>query len=101
MIQDETKDGPPRELWLTWQLFVVFWGLDNWPVILSSSEIPVLGAIIGMFGMGAWFEWVVTHVVLLSAVVLGWVVGLKSVYGEYTPERLLVGRKRGGGGKEK
>lgn len=79
----------------------MFWGLDNWPVILCCSKVSVLGRIIGLFGMNAWFEWVVTHVVLLLAVVLGWVVGLKSVYRDYTPERLLLSRKRGVGGKEK
>lgn len=94
VIEQETKTGPPKEWWLTWQLFVIFWGLDNWPVLLSSGDIPILGGTLERLGLNGWFEWGVSHVVLWAAALLGWVLGLKSVYEEYTPERLLRGRKR-------
>ncbi|KAE8448327.1 hypothetical protein EG329_009571 [Mollisiaceae sp. DMI_Dod_QoI] len=100
VIEQETKTGPPREWWLTWQLFVIFWGLDNWPVLLSSGDIPIFGIIIQKLGFNGWFEWAVTHAVLWAATLLGWVWGLKSVYEEYTPERLLRRRILTQGKKE-
>ncbi|KAF8854087.1 hypothetical protein BDZ45DRAFT_806089 [Acephala macrosclerotiorum] len=94
VIEDETKNGPPREWWLTWQLFVIFWGLDNWPVLLASSDVPIVGKILGVGGLGSWFEWVVTHIALGLAAWIGGLVGLKSVYLEYTPARLLKRAER-------
>lgn len=59
---------------MTWQLFVIFWSADNYPVLFSEVGRTVEG-------------WT-THVVLLVCVLLGAVVGLKGTYGEYTPQRL-------------
>ncbi len=81
VILDCTKDEPPNECWLTWQLFVVFWGLDNYPVFVTFSWMPFIGRML---------EWAITHVFLFVAVFAGKLVGLKSAYGEYTPGRLLA-----------
>lgn len=81
VIVDCTKNGPPKEWWLTWQLFVVFWGLDNYPVLLNLTWVPLIGLTL---------EWALTHLVLFAAVLAGRIVGLKSVYGEYTPSKFLA-----------
>ncbi len=81
VILDCTKDGPPNEWWLTWQLFVVFWGLDNYPVFVTLLWLPFIGQML---------EWALTHVLLCVAVLAGKLVGLKSAYGEYTPGKSLV-----------
>ncbi|CZR51067.1 uncharacterized protein PAC_00942 [Phialocephala subalpina] len=93
VIEDETRSGPPREWWLTWQLFVVFWGLDNWPVLMSAVDVPGFGRLLHALGLTGWFEWIVTHVVLRVAVLVGGVVGLKSICPEYTPRRLRGGKE--------
>ncbi len=77
VVLDCTKDGPPNEWWLTWQLFVIFWGLDNYPVFLPCGWIPWIGTTL---------EWSITHLVLSAAVIAGQLIGLKSVYEEYTPK---------------
>lgn len=76
---DCTKEGPPVEWWLTLQLFVVFWGFDNYPVFLNLEKFPIFGKTV---------EWIVTHFVLFVAMLVGKIFGCKSVYGEYTPTRL-------------
>jgi hypothetical protein len=81
VVVDCTKNGPPKEWWLTWQLAVVFWGLDNYPVFLKIAWVPLVGSTL---------EWALTHFLLLAAVVAGKIVGLKSAYGEYTPSNILV-----------
>lgn len=81
VIVDCIKSGPPNEWWLTWQLFVVFWGLDNYPVLVSMTWVPLVGSML---------EWALTHLVLLVAVFAGKLIGLKSVYDQYTPGRRLT-----------
>ncbi len=80
IILDCTKDGPPSELWLNLQLFVIFNQLDNWPVFVDLGQVPVIGRLV---------EWVITHVVLLVATVFGKFFGYRGVYEEYTPRRLF------------
>lgn len=60
------------DLWITLQLFMIFHGLDNYPVLLGG----VAGHLM-------------THVVLRAARILGLILGLKPAYPEYTPKRLL------------
>jgi hypothetical protein len=60
---------------------VVFWGLDNYPVFLKLAWLPLIGTML---------EWALTHVLLFTAVLTGRIIGLKSVYGEYTPNKLLA-----------
>jgi quercetin dioxygenase-like cupin family protein len=76
VIEDATKDRKPNEWSLTHQLFVIFRALDNFPVLVDLSYVPVVGK-----GL----EWAITHFVLGYAVLLGLVLGWKSVYPEYTP----------------
>ncbi len=57
------------------QVWVVFAAWDNWPVLVGRG----------------WIGWVITHVVLRVASVLGGLVGLRSVYGEYVNEELMRG----------
>jgi len=93
VILDCTKDGPPTEWWLTWQLFVVFWGLDNYPVFLGFGWLPLFGNILEGF---------ITHAVLFVAGLLGKLVGLRSAYEEYTPTKSFKGAiKEGNEAKEK
>jgi quercetin dioxygenase-like cupin family protein len=76
VIEDATRDGKPNEWSLTHQLFVIFRALDNFPVLVDLSYVPVVGK-----GL----EWAITHFVLGYAVLLGLVLGWKGVYPEYTP----------------
>jgi quercetin dioxygenase-like cupin family protein len=94
VILDCTKAGPPNEWWLTLQLFVVFWGLDNYPVFVALSWLPFIGPML---------EWALTHFLLFVAMLAGKLVGLKSAYGEYTPGKLLASsmvEKPGSSGKK-
>ena len=94
VILDCTKDGPPNEWWLTWQLFVVFWGLDNYPVFMTVAWLPYIGPML---------EWALTHFLLFVAMLAGKLVGLKSAYREYTPRKLLASsmvEKPGSSGKK-
>ena len=76
VILDCSKAGPPTDWWLTLQLFVIFSGLDNFPVLLDFAHLPYIGES---------FEWAVTHTVLFCAITMGKMLGCKSVYQEYTP----------------
>jgi hypothetical protein len=76
VIEEITKYGKPNEWSLTHQLFVIFRALDNFPVLVDLGYIPVVGK-----GL----EWAITHFVLGYAVLLGLLMGWKSVYPEYTP----------------
>ena len=73
---DETKGGtshPRSQWWLTLQLWVIFHGLDNWPVLLDGP---------------LWFRWVITHTALRTPVTLGKIWRLTPTYEEYTPDYL-------------
>jgi quercetin dioxygenase-like cupin family protein len=76
VIEDATRNGKPNEWSLTPQLFVIFRALDNFPVLVDLGYVPVVGK-----GL----EWAITHFVLGYALLLGLVLGWKSVYPEYTP----------------
>jgi quercetin dioxygenase-like cupin family protein len=87
LVADESqREGGIRKWWLTLQLWVVFRELDHWPVLISGPEK---------------LEVVVTHLVLwLVAILGGWFWGLKGVYEEYTPKRLIEAREQERGGKK-
>lgn len=78
-----------RGYWIPFQLFVIFWKLDNWPVFLSLE-----GRSSGYCGkrMGMWLEhiveYVVTFGVLLSASIVGRMFGVEAVSEERTPGAL-------------
>lgn len=65
------------EWWVPFQLFIVFWDLDNWPVLLPS-----------WLQLGPRGEYVVTFLVLFSAKVLGWLVGVRAVEEKRTPNAI-------------
>jgi quercetin dioxygenase-like cupin family protein len=80
VIADESRrEGGVREWWLMLQLWVVFYRLDNWPVLVKGP---------------ARLEWCITHLALWLAAVVGcgwW--GLRGAYEEYTPRRLMEVRE--------
>ncbi|KAH6672246.1 hypothetical protein B0J14DRAFT_483340, partial [Halenospora varia] len=79
-ILDATSNGlkKPNEWVLTWQLFMIFWQLDNFPVLLTLGWFPVVGEVLE--------RWV-SFLVLGIAALLGGVVGVRGVREEYTPTR--------------
>jgi hypothetical protein len=70
--------------WVPFQLFVIFWELDNWPVFLSLESL----------GIGTWLEqggeFVVTFSILFIASAVGRLVGVEAVAEERTPKLLWV-----------
>ncbi|KAI9745652.1 MAG: hypothetical protein M1818_001186 [Claussenomyces sp. TS43310] len=84
VILDCTKSGPPNEFWLSWQLFVIFHKMDNYPVVWSVSS--------GL--LSRTIEWVVTHLLLWLAATAGRLIGLESRYEEYTPIDLMQKKLR-------
>jgi hypothetical protein len=76
------------EWWVPFQLFVIFWELDNWPVFVNMRDL-----------LGPWFdngdqgfrylegslEYVMTFMVLFTAKMLGWLVGVRAVEPKRTP----------------
>ncbi|KAH8725036.1 hypothetical protein GQ44DRAFT_749777 [Phaeosphaeriaceae sp. PMI808] len=76
--------------WIEFQLFVIFWHLDNWPVV--GGEYRQFGARVFGERMGGGVqrgaEYVVTFVVLFAAKVLGWMVGIYAVEKGRTPKEL-------------
>ncbi|KAJ5585190.1 uncharacterized protein N7459_004990 [Penicillium hispanicum] len=79
VILDETQGGksPPRsEWWLTLQLWVIFHGLDNWPVVVDGP---------------LWLRWIITHLILRLGVFVGKLWHLQAIYPEYTPDGLIPG----------
>ncbi len=84
-LLEEMRGNGVREIaWMLWSSFVVFYGHDNYPVVVKVTR---------RFGerLGKTLEWVITHSILTIAAILGRFVGLRSTYDEYTPFEL---RKR-------
>lgn len=79
-ILDATSNGlgKPNEWMLTWQLFTIFWQLDNFPVLISLGRFPIVGEVLE--------RWV-SFLVLGVAALLGGIVGVRGVRDEYTPTR--------------
>lgn len=79
----------PKPTWVWGWLWGWWIELQVWIV---GGELDNYSAIIG--GRWRWVEWVVVHAVCVAARVLGGVLGLRGVYGEYTPIELRrEGRK--------
>ena len=101
--------------WVPFQLFSVFWGLDNWPVFVDlrgamgfgwlvpaavwswmGHELPfprlLEWPIEKLEGIG---EWVVAIAVLGFVRVVGWMVGVEAVEKERTPLKLWEVYERG------
>jgi hypothetical protein len=83
----DSGEGVCGELLLTLKLFGIFYELDNYPVF-DAGMLRGVNAIIGVRWKSL-LEWVVTHVVLWMAAVLGRIVGFKAQELEYTPIALM------------
>jgi hypothetical protein len=91
--------GVLKNFWIPFQLFVIFWDLDNWPVFFSLR-----GTLGPQLGLKPWvyryvegpLEYVMTLSVLLSAKVLGWLIGVRAVEHKWTPEKLWISYRRNG-----
>jgi hypothetical protein len=77
-------DGGTLKYLLMLQLFVIFQASDNYPVVWSSHRNGI-----GNENTMRGIEWATTHIVLRAAVILGWIVGLRGMYADYTPLELL------------
>ncbi|KIV83004.1 hypothetical protein PV11_05065 [Exophiala sideris] len=71
------------ERWIVMmQLFAIFRAGDNWPVFVGGKT-STNGDSPGLLG------WVVTHVILYVGSWVGYVLGLRSQYGEYVTDEML------------
>ncbi|ORX95545.1 hypothetical protein BCR34DRAFT_498364 [Clohesyomyces aquaticus] len=84
--------------WMTLQLFVVFWKLDNWPVLVDICATPSelhLGQTAGVAVQhGIEYAW--TVFVLMVAAIIGWMIGLEAVSEDRTPRDLWEAWKQHG-----
>jgi len=71
--------------WIPFQLFVIFWELDNWPVFLSLEGGNEAGLWLWLWQS---VEFVMTFLVLFGASLVGRVLGVKAVVKERTPKEL-------------
>jgi hypothetical protein len=77
------------------QVLVIFWELDNWPVLLGIKGL--VGGNEWAYGcVGRPLEYVMAFVVLFMAKTLGWVVGVRAVEKERTPSELWEAYRRNG-----
>jgi quercetin dioxygenase-like cupin family protein len=67
---------------LWWKLLVVFQELDNWPVIWEGGS-----RLKGVLGVRT-IEWLITHVVLAVAALLGGFCGVRGVRMEFLPKEI-------------
>ncbi|KAI9701935.1 MAG: hypothetical protein M1836_001279 [Candelina mexicana] len=70
--EDYNNVWMPMSWLITLQLFAIFGALDNYPVFVEG-----------------WTERWVTHMVLWTARLLSWALGLRGYYAEYTPGVLM------------
>jgi hypothetical protein len=83
--------------WIPFQLFVIFWDLDNWPVFVGLRG--VVGAQSSMEQLAYRYleepaEYAMTLIVLFAAKMLGWLVGVRAVEQRRTPDELWKAYKR-------
>ncbi|KAF1845251.1 uncharacterized protein K460DRAFT_355090 [Cucurbitaria berberidis CBS 394.84] len=75
--------------WIPFQLSIIFWDLDNWPILLDLRLLasPYLGEKVGTC-FERLSEYLMTFVVLFAAKELGRFTGIQSVSKERTPKDL-------------
>lgn len=75
--------------WVPFQLFIIFWDLDNWPIFLNMEHTsePFLPKGIGM-RLERWVDHIATYIVLSIAKALGCILDMKAVKQERTPDEL-------------
>jgi hypothetical protein len=83
--------------WIPFQLFVIFYELDNWPVFFSLTNRlePYLGNLLGRW-LEKKSEHMMTFAVLFTAKVMAWILRVTAVTRERTPPDLWEAYKRGG-----
>jgi hypothetical protein len=98
--KDSELSGPQKVLrwllggwWIPFQLFVVFWELDNWPVFVSLRGSSWPEPRIRRYAEGR-LECSMTFVVLFAAKVLGWLFSIRAVEQRRTPDKLWEAYKR-------
>ncbi|KAF1833689.1 hypothetical protein BDW02DRAFT_371953 [Decorospora gaudefroyi] len=80
--------------WVSFQLCVIFWELDNWPVFVELGYgWPDR---LGMLLLKGWVEYLVAFGVLGAASVMGCVLGVRAVRRERTPVRLWEAYRKNG-----
>lgn len=83
--------------WIPFQLFIVFWDLDNWPVFLRVGEesrfTPAERVAVRVQRS---VEYVATFLVLLLAKILGKILGVDAVSRNRTPTALWQAYNKGG-----
>jgi hypothetical protein len=85
--------------WIPFQLFVIFWELDNWPVFLGLRGYmgPYLGEAPWVYRyVEGPAEYAISFIVLFVAKVLGWLVGVRAVEKRRTPTELWDAYNRHG-----
>jgi hypothetical protein len=106
------------QYWISFQLFTIFWELDNWPVVLDLRGVlgggmswllpdgvylrvrhrlpKLLWVERGKRKVEGWAEWLVTMAVVGVVRILGWGVGVRAVERERTPVGLWEEYQRKG-----
>ena len=74
LLEPAVEDSRFSGLKIMLQFFVIFYEMDNWPVFVGGGQ-----------AVQGW----VTHAVLGAAARVGYLLGLKALYEEYTPRALL------------
>ncbi|KAH7384545.1 hypothetical protein BKA66DRAFT_511738 [Pyrenochaeta sp. MPI-SDFR-AT-0127] len=75
--------------WIPFQLFIIFWDLDNWPVFVSVRNLglPFLGEHMDRC-FGRLVEHVMTFMVLFAAKFVGTITGTRAIAQDRTPNDL-------------
>jgi hypothetical protein len=74
--------------WVPFQLFVIFWELDNWPVLFSLEGVGIERS------LERGVEYAVSFLVLFVVGLVGRVLGVKAVAEERTPNELWTAWQR-------
>lgn len=86
LVGEKRNEGMSEQVMVIWGVLVMLREFDNWPAFLGGRYRTV--------------EWVLSHVVLWVATVLGSLVGLRGWYEEYTPKELMKGKDQRRGRKD-
>lgn len=71
------------DFWITFNLFIVFYSLDNFPVVLSTTRFWNGKGSHPNAGLSA--DWLASHFVLSLASWVGRIFGIQAVRSDYTP----------------
>ncbi|EWG38560.1 hypothetical protein FVEG_14915 [Fusarium verticillioides 7600] len=94
MLRDETSlvsrlpsrlQGLLLDIWIPLNLFIIFRSLDNIPVFLNAPNLSRVSDN-RLRSLLQNIDIVVSHIILLAASWVGWVLGLQPIQRRYTPE---------------